>query len=690
VSEHRTLFGVRLADPRERRQVAGGRARGGRTGAAGSSDTRRFRTVAAGAVAAAIAVPVAWQLVPPPASPAAGAVALPHREAQLECSSCHEKEDDRVEASTCVGCHGPHPSTRAAHKKLVQQGELSCTGCHGIHGADQGVRFRADTGEVIRYDVRSWQTVESGAPDLGHDVTVPFVTVARCAACHDPERSGDPLGRCLSGSGRDAPTVCFDEHQRWSAAPEPRKGGVCAAQHGNDRFAAWEAAREVAARWPSLPAPPPAKSPYLWLITGGAAALAAGTGAGALSLLRRRRRKPEAPPMKPVDRVRLPQIDTSTCLGCYACVDACPYDVLAVERYVAVVARPEACCGLTLCQQVCPNGSLVVTDGEPIGDRPRIGDDLQALDAPGVYLAGDITGLPLIKNAILQGARVVATIQASMPRHAEAIDLVVIGAGPAGISAALKAKELGLRCEVIEQGGVAQSIKSFPRGKLVFDQPLELPVAGKLWLEEATKEELLVKWLRIVREERLLIHEGQRFTALERDGAALVVHAQSAGGETRTWRAARLLLAIGLRGSPRKLDVELSPEVESKVFYHLADAKSFAGQRVLVVGLGDVAMETAIALSRQPDTEVTIAYRGDGFSRGKSRNIAELRRLVDAGRVRLLVNATVRAVTPSRVKIDTPTGVQTLPNDAVFVMIGSKPPRELLERAGVGLGFPAT
>src|SRR6185503_6791103 len=165
-------------------------------------------------------------------------------------------------------------------------------------------------------------------------------------------------------------------------------------------------------------------------------------------------------------RVRLPQIDVNTCLGCYACVDACPYDVLAVERYVAVVARPEACCGLTLCQQVCPNGSLVVTDGEPIGDRPHLGDDLQAVDAPGVYLAGDITGLPLIKNAILQGARVVESIHAAMPRHGAELDLVVVGAGPAGISAALKAKELGLRCEVIEQGGVAQSIKSFPRGKL--------------------------------------------------------------------------------------------------------------------------------------------------------------------------------------------------------------------------------
>src|SRR5262249_3482850 len=155
---------------------------------------------------------------------------------------------------------------------------------------------------------------------------------------------------------------------------------------------------------------------------------------------------------------------------------------------------PEACCGLTLCEQRCPNGSLVITDGAAIGDRPRLTDALESEDARGLYLAGDVTGLPLIKNAIRQGAHAAERIAESLaeaPRDEAALDLVIVGAGPAGISAALRAKELGLRFEVIEQGSVAQSIQSFPRGKLVFDQPLELPLTGKLWLKESTKEELL-------------------------------------------------------------------------------------------------------------------------------------------------------------------------------------------------------
>ncbi|MBI4957525.1 MAG: NAD(P)-binding domain-containing protein, partial [Myxococcales bacterium] len=387
---------------------------------------------------------------------------------------------------------------------------------------------------------------------------------------------------------------------------------------------------------------------------------------------------------------RLPVIDASRCLGCRACVDACPYDVFAIERYVATVAHPDACCGLTLCERACPNGSLVVTELDDVArDAPLVQASLEAMHAPGVFLAGDVTGLPLIKNAIVQGRRAVDSVRDSLaaaPAAARAypLDVLVVGAGPAGISAALRCQELGLRYRVLEQASVAQSIRSFPRGKLVFDQPLELPLAGKLWLEESTKEELLAKWLRIVRTEALAVDEGVRFVGLEREPeGGFSIEATEADGAPLELRAARVLVAVGMRGTPRRLGCPVPAEAESRVHYHLADARSFAEARVLVVGLGDAAMEAAIALARQPGCRVTVCHRGPGFGRGKRRNVEELGRLVAAGRVTVLWRSEVAALRAGAVELAGPDGRQELATDAVLVLIGSIPPLELLRRAGV-------
>jgi thioredoxin reductase/NAD-dependent dihydropyrimidine dehydrogenase PreA subunit len=417
-------------------------------------------------------------------------------------------------------------------------------------------------------------------------------------------------------------------------------------------------------------------------------------GRGILDRVRRGKKGPAPEALvKPQTRVRLPQINTQTCIGCYACVDACPYDVLDVQKYVAVVVRAEACCGLTLCEQRCPNGSLRITDGETIGDRPRIAEHLESLDTPGLFLAGDITGLPLIKNAILQGSLAVDKVVASLGTEGswsgsgdKPLDLIIIGAGPAGISAALRAKELGLSFQVIEQGSVAQSIRSFPRGKLVFDQPLDLPMSGKLWLEESTKEELLSHWVRIVRKADLPIFQDTRMTAIERDAAKKifrVVTEPREGGSSQTRLSRRVLVAIGQRGSPRRLPIEIDPDYETRVHYHLADARSFEGKRVVVVGLGDVAMETAMALGRQPGTTVTIVHRGKSFTRGKARNIDELKRMVDTGRISMRFDAAVTALGKEHVTLQNPQGSERVAYDAVFVMIGSIPPWNTLRAMGV-------
>lgn len=707
----KALYAAPLGDARDRaavpREVPRGRsARRAET----TSDVTRFRGFLPAAIAAAITTAMTALAMPPPGGHASpGPLARPHINASVTCAKCHGPDDaPKKPDEACAGCHGPHPSQRKGHARLQQKGVLRCSNCHTIHRGDQGVVFIPGK-DAIRFAPGAESSVDM--PDtraaLG-PATVAIVTVSSCQRCHDPASAKDPIARCLIPGqeklGADRPSVCFDEHQ--VALPDdlsPRAVGfgkprVCSAQHGEDRAVLWDAAREIAISDPVLTRPVVGNLAWVWLGTGMLAfGLTFGFVRGGRGIFDKiRRRKPTATAealIKPQTRVRLPQINTQTCIGCYACVDACPYDVLDVQKYVAVVVRAEACCGLTLCEQRCPNGSLRITDGETIGDRPRIAEDLESLDTPGLFLAGDITGLPLIKNAILQGSLAVDKVKTSLEAEGawsgggdKPLDLVIIGAGPAGISAALRAKELGLSFQVIEQGNVAQSIRSFPRGKLVFNQPLELPLSGKLWLEESTKEELLSHWMRIVRKADLPIFQDTRMTGIERDGAKKlfkVVTEPREGGLSQTRLSRRVLVAIGQRGSPRRLPIEIHPDYETRVHYHLADARSFEGKRVVVVGLGDVAMETALALGRQPGTVVTIVHRGKSFTRGKARNIDELKRMSDTGRVTMRFDSAISAIGKESVTLQVSNSTERVAYDAIFVMIGSIPPWNTLRAMGV-------
>ncbi len=656
-----------------------------------SSDVTRPRRVGVLALGSAIGagVAVAASGAPPGAT---HAVSRPHAVAEVGCATCHAPDRDPayVRTAACETCHGRGVHrTRGAHASLFASGALTCATCHPAHEGAQGVTFTKE-------GARRWSTgrdvVTVGGPALAERATVPLVRVSACVSCHDANGASDPLARCVPASGDPLATTavtCFDEH----AAMPPSGRARCASQHAADRGVAHDAARVVAATSSWVTDASPEGSPWAPAVSGIATALGLGLVASGVGRLGRRARAAKAAPLVVPPERRLPVIDPSTCLGCHACVDACPFDVLAVERYVAVVARPEECCGVVLCAQVCPNGSLrIAEEGAPAKSHaPPYDEHLESSDVPGVFLAGDLTGVPLVKNAIHQGTHVVDRIASTLPRRSKAdvdVDVLVVGAGPAGLSAALRAREKGLSCVVVERATLAASIKSFPRDKIVHDPPLHLPVVGELWLREATKEELVAQWTRIVRTRALDVREGRELVALEGsgDGDARALTATLRDGErTTTLRARRVVLAIGRRGTPRTIPLTLSGRADEHVFHGLADARSFAGKRVVVVGLGDAALEAIVALARQPGTNVVASYRGPSFRRGKTRNVDEVKSLVARGVVEMRWSTVPTAFDGAEVTLASTAGgaAGSVAADAVLVLLGGEPASGLLERLGL-------
>ncbi|MEZ4650001.1 MAG: NAD(P)-binding domain-containing protein [Candidatus Eisenbacteria bacterium] len=379
-----------------------------------------------------------------------------------------------------------------------------------------------------------------------------------------------------------------------------------------------------------------------------------------------------------------PHIDELSCIGCGSCVDACPEgDVLGIVSGVAVLINGLRCVGHGRCAEVCPVGAIQIGLGDISArtDLPILGRG-QETTVPGVFVAGELSGFSLIRNAITQGTQVAEHIAAHRPRSTDpdTLDVVIVGAGPAGLSAALAAKRAGLRCVVLDQQGVGGTILQYPRRKLVLTQPVELPLYGMLHSSEYTKEQLIDIWSEVPERFGLDVRIGSRVVGVER----MPVGFRIASEKGESVDAMSVILALGRRGSPRKLEVP--GEAQAKVLYQLLDAKSYGGRRVLVVGGGDSAVEAAMALAKQSGTQVTISYRKDQFARIKKRNQDRLDPLLAAGRIKPLYSSQVLAIGSDRVRLAVPEGELDLPNDDVFVLIGGDPPYPFLRGIGIRFG----
>jgi thioredoxin reductase/NAD-dependent dihydropyrimidine dehydrogenase PreA subunit len=374
-------------------------------------------------------------------------------------------------------------------------------------------------------------------------------------------------------------------------------------------------------------------------------------------------------------------VRADVCVGCGACVTACPVPgAIRLEGKLAVVDKG-LCQGHGECVRACPVNGIVLTSGAAVQriDAPDLDVHFQS-NVPGLYIVGELGGRGLIKNAVNEGRIAVEHIASELAGRPSddprLLDVLVVGSGPAGLSAGLEALRSGLRYAVLEQGDLSDTIFRYPRHKLLLAEPVRMPMYGDLWVADASKESLLKVWRGIIERTRLEVRTGHRVEAiLPIEGGFEVV----AGEETL--RARRVVLAMGRRGNPRRLGV--AGEELPKVFYDIVEMEAFAGGRALVVGGGDSAIESAVGLASQPDTEVTLCYRGDTFSRIKERNRTRIEAERERGRVNVLLKSQVREIRSECVVLELEGRPHILPNDHVIVRIGGDPPFAFLRELGV-------
>jgi len=375
-----------------------------------------------------------------------------------------------------------------------------------------------------------------------------------------------------------------------------------------------------------------------------------------------------------------PVVDVNSCIQSGACIRACPeHDILGIRNGKATVINASQCIGHGACFHACPTQAISLHIGtEKRGvDLPHVNQYFET-NMKGIYIAGEIGGMGLIRNAVEQGKQAVDNLVKGIAAKGKfEYDLVVVGAGPAGISATLQAKKLGLKTLTLEQDSLGGTVYTFPRKKIVMTAPMDLPLHGKLKLYETSKQELLDLWNDILGKNSIEIQENKKVDSITIDNGGFRIFVK----DGTQYTANKVLLAIGRRGTPRKLNIP--GEISTKVAYRLLEPELITGKNIVVVGGGDSAIESAILLA--DENKVTLSYRSAIFSRLKPRNKQALEELISANKVNVVLNSNLVSIEEEyvNVKVEGNDEIVRLENDLVYIFAGGELPTQFLKNVGI-------
>ncbi len=376
-----------------------------------------------------------------------------------------------------------------------------------------------------------------------------------------------------------------------------------------------------------------------------------------------------------------PVINVNRCKGCGSCVTACPErkkQVLGLIDGKAELINPTYCIGHGACQRACPFDAITLVFGtEKRGvEIPNVSPSFET-NVPGIYIAGELGGMGLIRNAITQGVKAMEFInKREDPEIPDMLDILIVGAGPAGFAASLSALENKKKFVTIEQDSLGGTVYNFPRGKLVMTAPVVLPMVGQVKFTETTKEILLEFWQKVEKDTGIKINYHEKVDAVTQLDTGFEVKTSKAVYKTHV-----ILLAIGRRGTPRKLGVP--GEDQPKVVYRLIDPEQYKGQHVLVVGGGDSALEAATSIAEEEGTTVTLSYRSEAFARAKEKNRQKVAQAEADGKLTVLMKSNVKEIGKDTVTIDHDGKLVEIKNEGIIVSAGGILPTPFLKEIGI-------